>query len=209
MNIKTPLKPLFQGMAALTLALGVNVVGAATLSLTSAQTQYSVGDTINVNLNVSGLGDHAASSLGAYDVDMAWSQNFQFLNASFGTGLGSTLFDTINILDMNHLKLAQVSQESVDSLIANQPGEFTLATLSFLVTNDHELGGATIEQHAAILSDENGDALSVNASSAFLRGGSAPPPVTAVPLPATWLLFSAGLAFVEGTRRLSGKRVKA
>ncbi len=103
-----------------------------------------------------------------------------------------------------HLSLAQVSQETAASLLANQPmTSFALATLDFVV-NLHGNDATVVEFGGISLRDENGNPLEIRGTSSTAVYGM--DPVAAVPLPATWLLFSVSLAFVEGARRLSAKR---
>ncbi|MEQ1638462.1 MAG: cohesin domain-containing protein [Methylococcales bacterium] len=196
---------ILQGVCLITFLLNSSMVTAATLSLTSSSQNISAGTNVSVVLGISGL---KPSSLGAYDLTLQYDNPiWNFTGGSFGNELGTTLFDTLAVDSNGFLHLAQVSLESPDSLNTAQPDSFALATLNFIVSNSLSgFSSTSMFTSNVILGDANGDPLTVSDKGSLTFFSTAPP--SAIPLPATWLLFSAGLVFVEGTRRWSGKRRK-
>jgi hypothetical protein len=126
------------------------VLGAALLALTSTQAaalflsldpsaqNASPGDPVSLDLVVSGLGDFAPDSLGAFDVDIGYDPAaLVFTGYTLGSLLGDPfLFEALD-LSLGDLgvviNLAEVSLLSDSELDALQPASFVLATLDFTV----------------------------------------------------------------------------
>ncbi len=170
---------------ALLCTAGFQTAGAATLTLVPSESNVSVGDTVSVELNISGLGDDTAPSLGAYDITVDTPGFFTFNNAAFGDSvlesdqLGSSAF-TETILGSDTIQLIEVSFESVAALNSTQPDAFTLATLNFTATGP---GSGSFSLADVTLSDASGLALSSSVSNASISAfSSVPEPSTLVPL---------------------------
>ncbi|NOT84326.1 MAG: hypothetical protein HOP02_05965 [Methylococcaceae bacterium] len=208
-----------RSIAALALVLVLNTANAVTVSLATPKPIYrgidgdvsnvvyfSPGERVQFDVIISGLGDGAAPSLGAYDLEMfdptaAFGNTFDGI--TYGTGLGATLTDSVSFTNETKygaptqvMHISQTSLEPAATLIANQPTSFTLASLFFTLNS-----GSTIVVADSILSDENGNAIIHDTSVGFDYGLNIRP--ATVPLPATWLLFSTGLALLGGSRRRS------
>ena len=114
---------------------------AVSISMDPAASVVGVGDTVSIALNVSGLVDGAAPSLGVYDVNVAWDPSVVSLSfVSIGDPLlGDQLdiagFGTITTIAFGtgNVNLFELSLDSVADLDANQAGAFTIATLNFQI----------------------------------------------------------------------------
>ncbi|MGY6276712.1 cohesin domain-containing protein [Methylomonas sp. MgM2] len=177
------------------------VPDSVSLSLTPSSTIAGTGDTVTFDLTISGLGNFSSSSLGDYDFDLSFDParlSFDLLSSSFGTELGFTAFEDMDaITTPGILALAQLSLEDAADLIANQPGSFSLASLTFNVL-DLMPGQSTAINFATIRSigDEIGDQLTL----ASTNGAVISNPNT-VPEPMTLALIGVGLAGIRMTRR--------
>jgi hypothetical protein len=155
----------------------------------------STGDSIALNLVVSGLGNFAPDSLGAFDVSVGFdSAIFSFTSYSLGGYLGDLgLFEALDVSSgagIGTVNLAEVSLLSPSSLDALQPGGFTLATLNFAVL---DLPAGALTQFSIlqepILGDAFGNQLQPSAiGSAVIQGRE-----SQVPAPGTLYLFIASI----------------
>lgn len=186
----------FLGTLAAAACLNASVAGAVDLSVIPATTSALIGDTVPVELVVSGLGDLAAPSLGAYDIDLSFDGGvLSLLDVAFGAhldvlGLGSMQETTTGAGMVNVFELSLDDAADLDSL---QPGSFTLATLTFQVTAP---GYSALSLAVNSLADAAGDELSVNLVDSA---------VTAVPEPSSGLLMLLGLLSVG----LAARRFRA
>ena len=188
--------------AALGLAL---VFGSATseaimLSINPASQEVSVGDTIGFDIVISGLGNGAAPSLGAYDFNVTFDPFiFIFDTVTFGTDLDMFGLGTLQIIDTpdaGTVNLFELSLDLADDLNDFQPDTFTLATLSFNTLAD---GDSLIDISNIILGDADGkslEATTVVGASVTVTGQ-----VNPVPEPASAALLVFGLLGLLLTRR--------
>jgi hypothetical protein len=149
----------------------------------------TTGDSISLNLVVSGLGNFSSPSLGAFDISVGYDPlALSFTGYSLGNYLGNiNLFQAIDGSLGNGgsaVNVAEVSLLSAAGLDTLQPGAFTLATLNFNVTN---LAAGALTQFSllpvALLGDANGDSLSATSAAPASVTGSA-----TVPVPGTLFL---------------------
>lgn len=180
------------------------VAHAALLSLQPGNTVAGNGDTVSLDLIVSGLGDFGPDSLGAFDVSVGYdSAVLAFAGYTLGIFLGSVdLFESIDASGGaagGAVNVAQVSLLSDVSLNNLQPGQFLLASLRFNVL-DLGPGASTALsiQQGALLADALGGQLPV-AESARATITSR----TSIPTPATWAMILCGLAGLRMARRLN------
>lgn len=198
------MKNRFKALIVLLIFLGINFAKAATVSLPST-IYFTPGESIAVDINISGLGEHA---LGAFDITLGFGP-YLYQSATLGSGLGTTLFDTIeNTNPNNPVRLSQVSLELAADLVAKQPDSFTLATVNLLTSSGTNGGPGRMSFGDIILSDENGDPLAydVNQNITLVNRNEQP---AAIPLPASWLLFTGGLAMVASIKRKAANRYAA
>jgi len=99
------------------------------------------GNSIDINIVISGLGSGASSSISTYDLDVIFdSSHLSFLNASFGDSVLGNQLDILgfglneadaSVADAGVLNIFEVSLDDAGEL-NDQPAEsFTLATLTF------------------------------------------------------------------------------
>ena len=161
------------------------------LGFDSPTNDVSLGSSVDVDLVISGLGDSAPPSLGAFDVDVFYDPLIVTLTAlTFGTDLGTSIQS--DIAGLGTVNLFEVSLESALTLDAVQPGAFTLATLTFDGTG-LGISALNITVNGLI------DALASDLPEADVGTGSIT--VSSVPEPTTLILLSIGLAGLGFTQR--------
>jgi hypothetical protein len=159
----------------------------ALIGIQPGTTSANTGDLISLDLVISGLGNFAPDSLGAFDISVAFDDTaLSFTGYSLGGYLGnvglSEAIDAGTGAVGGTVNVAEVSLLSAVGLDTLQPGAFTLATLNFTVIN--LAGGAATQLSVlpgAVLADASGFALSATASG--------PATIQSVPVPATLLLL--------------------
>lgn len=189
------------GLTALTLALSLGVpAGAASLTILPSSTLVTPGGAFAVDLVVSGLGDAAAPSVGAFDIDIGFDPtDLTLIGVTLGTALGDVGLGEALDASFGHylpgvINIAEVSFLAPATLDAAQPDSFVLATLAFAATG-MAAGDTTTLGILTVLSlgDALGDPLTADA----LTGAT----VTAIPVPAAVWLFAGALAALAGRGR--------
>ena len=160
------------------------------------------GDSVSLDLIISDLGDFGPDSLGAFDISVEFdSSALSFTSYSLGGFLGDLgLFEAVDASSGDvggAINVAEVSLLSVIDLNALQPAEFTLATLTFDVT-DLAVGASTqlSVMTDAILAAADGSGLPVSIGSPAVIQGAA-----SVPVPGTLLLLFGALFGMSVVRR--------
>ncbi len=192
------------GLCAATLILGIvfmtSAAHAIALSVNPISQNVLLGNSIGVTLDIAGLGDCSAPSLGVFDLDLNFDPTIlAFNNVTFGDpalgdqldlfGLGSlSAFDNTTSGMVN---LYELSFDLPDDLDTLQAGSFTLVSLTF----DSLAGGISpLDISINSLGDALGDPLS-----ATLENGSVA--VNPVPEPSTILLLVIGVMGIVGIKK--------
>lgn len=99
------------------------------------------GNSIDINIVISGLGSGASSSISTYDLDVIFdSSHLSFLNASFGDSVLGNQLDILgfglneadaSVADAGVLNIFEVSLDDAGELNDQQADSFSLATLTF------------------------------------------------------------------------------
>lgn len=170
---------------------------AVSIAVVPSGTMLVTGQTLTVNVVVSGLGVGAPPTISSFDLDLSFaSPQLSFLSIAFGTGLG-TGFQVLNSFS---LQPGPVVDFAAASLLANatldaaQPASFVLATLTFQAGAAGEVALAITQAVLAnTIGGPGGNQIPVDA----LVGAT----VTVVPEPGTAVLLAVGLAALAGRGR--------
>jgi hypothetical protein len=187
------------------LSLGIGLLFGASqasatinLSLLPGAQNASPPQTVSLDLTISGLGDHAASSLGGFDLNFNFdSTKLSFTGYTLGGLLGSvgSEADDLSTASGSTINLYELSLLSPSELATLQPSGFTLATLSFQVTSLGIRESTWVSFGTSnLLSDENGQPLVLAGTSNALIGNP-------IPEPSAIALFGLGFALLVVKRR--------
>lgn len=192
--------------AVLTLVLAIAPAQAITVTVTPSQT-VEVGDSFDVDLIISELGDFAAPSLGGFDITMGYlPPSIAPTAVTFGTvfASGGAAFQCDSISDpatcpanppVGPAAFLRFIDTSLDPLLdSNQPGSFLLATVTFQALS---VGTSQIGASAAILLDSAGQRVIVTRSVGALIDVTEK---TVIPEPSTVVLMLGGVLAL-GVRR--------
>lgn len=171
---------------------------------TPSGTSFSVGNNFTVAIEVSGLTDSTAPSLGVYDINLSFDSALVSLDAiAFGSGLDVLALGSIQstTLGAGTVNLFELSLDSVSDLNDLQLDTFVLATLNFSSVG---VGGNAFDLFINAFGDAEGNSLAagVVGGSVEITDGGTPP---SVPEPASLALVVAGVgaaAIAKRRRRL-------
>ena len=193
MNIyKKLLKPLV--FAALLFSTGMTH---ANISLEFNPASQS-GNSVDVDVVISGLGSGVPPSLSTYDLDIQFdNSHLSFSNVVFGDPVQGNqldlfdfgLNDTSTALTLaGDLNIFELSLDLSDDLNSSQSGGFTLATVTFDVL---KADTSQLTFSAFLLGDVDGNSLSADVTAAT---------ITTVPVPAAFWLMASGLGLFYKSR---------
>lgn len=200
MNMKTLFAQIVTGAVLLASSLASP---AANLSLEPSTTLIQSGGIVYLDLVVSGLGDHAAPSASAFDVDISYDPAlFAVSNIVFGTKLGDeSLGEAISGSDsatpgsVNIWELSLLEPDLATCVVCSAPylddlhgPSFTLARIGFATS---QVGSGSFGLVVNILADGLGDPLAVALGAE---------PTVSVPAPPTLYLLGVGMLGVIATR---------
>jgi hypothetical protein len=177
-------------------------VHAITIELLPVLQEVNTGTPVSVDLNVSGLGDAAAPSLGSFDLSIFYDPAILAFPGSSGLSFGNQLdlfgLGSLQSFDDSTpgiVNLFELSLDLADDLNSLQLSSFTLATLTFDTPFE---GMSSLSATVNALGDAYGAPLTAEVSAAEVHVVSA----TVVSEPASLLLLVTGLLGL-GWRRLS------
>lgn len=169
-----------------------------TLSLDPSSQDIGVGDTVTVDLNISGLGGFVPPSLGAFLVEVTFDNSvLTFDSADYGPMLGNPvdLFETdiLTTVAAGSVSLDEFSFLFDFELDALQPESFTLVTLAFtgLTQGTSALGFGAIDLS---------DAVGFMIVDPILEASSITVKASSIPEPTMLLLFLSGLGGIAAVR---------
>lgn len=183
------------------MAIGIGPPAEAiTISIEPVSTLAAVGSRFEIELLVSGLGDEAAPSLGAFDLDLLFDDDLVGVSAvSFSdqldlSGLGSEQSIT---LFSDGITLSERSLDSAEDLDAMQRPAFLLASLIFEPMRE---GSTTIQVVVKSLEDSMDEQLLVDVVGGRVDVASSG---VGIPEPSTALLLGLGLLGLSTRKRRS------
>jgi hypothetical protein len=173
------------------------------IMIVPASQQVGLGESVTVDLILSGLTDYDAPSLGVFDLDLAFDPTIlSFDSVVFGdpllgdqldlSGFGSIIM--FNDATPGVLNLFELSLDPASILDTMQAGSFTLLSLTF---NPLGLGTSMLGLSLNALGDSLGNSLTAN-----LGGAS----IAVVPAPAAVVLGGTGLLCLLGNRFVPKRR---
>lgn len=182
-----------------------SVCWGATLSVVPDLQTVSVGESVEIAVQVDDLGNGGPPSLGVLDLDVLFNSNvLSFVGVTWGMGLdvlglGSLQFVTSGPGLVN---LLEISLDSVDDLNALQPSTFLIASLDFMAVG---VGNSQISLRINALGDADGASIESTAADGAVEviEGSG----SEVPEPGTAILVLLGVIVVTCFRRQLGTRL--
>lgn len=110
-------------------------VDATTLNFNPSLQEVFIGDIVEVDLYIYGLGHQEAPSIGAFSLDILWDpRKLRLSSVILGDQLdllGTGSWTSIIPKGLGSVGIYEVSFGSIDCINANQLDEFSLATLTF------------------------------------------------------------------------------
>ena len=183
------MKSIFASLMTLAMSLALPAQ-ATTIDLMPDQSQLNIGDTITVDVRITGLEDSNAPSLGVYDVTFNYDDSLFSVNQIIwgdtihGNQLDLTGFGTLQDVTQGSgwISLFELSFDNPLDLEALQTGEFTLFSV-LLDAVDAGTGYFSLDTNT--LGDAYGNAVFINSiNNASVTVGS-----TSVPEPSGLLLL--------------------
>ncbi len=197
------MKKLFACLCALGLSLSLNA-NAVSIDLIANETAVSIGDSIEVQVRISGVNDASAPSLGVYDMNFNYDANL--FNVSSIVWGDSTLGNQLDLNSFGSLQdsssglgwinVFELSFDDALDLDLLQAGEFTLFSV---LLNAVAIGNGDFSLTHTVFGDAHANNLTIdklNSTSVNVSGVS-------VPEPSSLLLLVGMLAIVVLRAKIS------
>ena len=177
---------------------------AVTLSFDPISQDVLLGNPVDVELTISGLGNYSPDSLSTFDLNIGFDPAIlDFSSVSYGDPVLGDQLDLLGVgfpiitttPSVGSVNLFELSFNTVDELNNSQADSFTLTTLTF---DTLFLGTSSLDISVNTLGDANGNQLTYS-----LESGS----INVIPEPATILLLSSGLAGLGFLRKKKKNQV--
>jgi hypothetical protein len=182
----------------LSMVMALNPAAAATLAIVPSSETFVVGDSVQIELIVSGLTAGGPPSLREFDIDITFEPELAFKSYQFGNFLGDPNDPAQTFTDTDlygpYFNLYEESLLSTSALDALQPASFTLATLTFEAVME---GFTNIEGDLYAFLDAFGDDL-IEAHGP-VKGAEIM--INPVPIPPAILLLGGGVAGLAVMKR--------
>jgi Cohesin domain len=152
-------------IAAGCMLLGASQAGSATIEVRASETAIQPGDTVDISVVVSGLGQLMTPSAGAFDLKLTYDPavfDFKAGTAAVGLQLGDRMAgETIVTLEPGGalIELTELSLLSTAALQASQPASFQLFHATFTAVHG---GQGTFDVAITALGDATGAAIPVS-----------------------------------------------
>jgi hypothetical protein len=168
---------------------------AISIDLLTDNTNLHMGDTVEVQVKISGLTDTSAPSLGDYDVNFHYDESlFSIANIYFGDAVKGNQLDLMgfgSLQDTNSgsgwLSVFELSFDDALDLTLYQASEFTLFSV---ILNAVAIGNGNFSLTANALGDAYGNELSIDT----INGTAVNIGSVSVPEPSSLLLLLGALA---------------
>jgi hypothetical protein len=184
--------------------LGVlQILPAASITLTPSSQSVDLGSQAVVSLDISGLGSGEAPSVGAFDIDLSFDSSILALNSvAFGDPL---LGDQLDLFSLGSIlgaaagagtvNVFEISLDFADDLNLLQADAFTLVTFTFdTLSAGSSLLGLTLNA----LGDADGLSLDTTLTGAAVNVAAPPPPPVEMPEPSAWATYALLLVGLAG-----------
>ena len=178
---------------------------AVSLDLRPSSSSVRLGDSVQVELRISGLGEGTAPSLGAYDFTLEFNPAvlgfgaFTFGDSILGNQLDLSCFGTVAGFDggtAGQLNAFEISLDLASDLDGLQAASFALGTISFNTLGN---GTSAFQFVSTTFSDAQGNSLAVQLGKGSI---SVPAPVSG------GLMVAAAIAFALGAQHSKRNRAE-
>ena len=173
----------------LSLFFATSAAANITLTIKPAVQTVPLGNTVDVAVNVSGLSEMTAPSMGAYDLDVLFDPSIlSFHSIAFVSQLDLSIQGSVRDYDdstMGVLNAYEVSLESTLNLNSSQSGNFDLFTLTF---DTLAQGFSNLDISVTALGDAGGMPLFCDVIGAR---------ISVIPAPTAFMLGGLGLGLVN------------